>query len=461
MAYQAVDPRTRGEARPFWHHPGKAGVVFRPISAPTLVASAKYSEEELQIISRLQKRKTCTVNLALLDFVCGFLSLLALFLTIPGLVSEWNIDNSLRWPMWQENVLCYNATFNASLLQNNSLHLPQPPLTFTDQDEMRLHYIFREHTAAGMQFAFNTSKAMTDQYCSVYDSWWRDKDTKQVHQSMNRRDKYMPPRLGRTWDGTRYECSVLPQQAPGFDLWSAIRLVFLISLVFQWGRAWLGTQTNNYHASTTYPETVKWYDPHKPDFWRWWEYALTSSIQTAIIALSFFVGNRDEVLCLAALQAALCLLGFAIEKRIDKLYKARIKQTSAENPHKTAFKVAKLFILLTAAWSFFVIIWYILLARFDRQRMASNDCDYGNTMPDAVYFIVYGELVLFLLFGIAQTVHVVVALIHTMLPVKNIAKHRIKTWYWMAVVYSLLSIIAKTILEIGLLWLSKEAANMI
>ena len=461
MAYQTVDPRTRGEARPFWHHPGKAGVVFRPISAPTLVASAKYTEEELNIINHLQERKTCKVNLTVLDFVCGFLSLLALFLTIPGLVSEWNIDNSLRWPMWHENVLCYNATFNASLLQQKASYMQQPMLNFTATDELRLHYIFREHTAAGMQFAFNTSKAMTDQYCAVHESWWEDKDTQHLHRYMNKRERYMPPRLGRTWDGTRYECSVLAQQAPGFDLWSALRLVFLISLVFQWGRAWLGTKTNNHHASTTYPDAVKWYDPHKPDFWRWWEYALTSSIQTAIIALSFFLGNRDEVLCLAALQAALCLLGFVIEKRIDKLYKAKIKPTHAENPYKTAFKVAKLLILLTAAWSFFVIIWYILLARFDRGVQGSNDCDYGNTMPDAVYFIVYGQLVLFLLFGIAQTVHVGVALIHTMIPVRNIAKHRIKTWYWMAVVYSLLSIIAKTILEIGLLWLSKEAVHMI
>ena len=120
MAYQAVDPRTRGEARPFWHHPGKAGVVFRPISAPTLSTQGRYNQDELDYIDDPQR---CKVNLVYLDFLCGFLSLVALFLTIPGLVSEWNIDNSLRWPMWQENVLCYNATFNASLLRYESVHL--------------------------------------------------------------------------------------------------------------------------------------------------------------------------------------------------------------------------------------------------------------------------------------------------------------------------------------------------
>jgi hypothetical protein len=466
MAYQAVDPRTRGEAQPFWHHPGKAGVVFRPISAPTLGAKGKYSEEELAFIA---DRKRCKVNLGLLDFLCGLLSLIALFLTIPGLVSGWNIDNSLRWPMWRETVLCYNASFDANLPQQKASEFEHPFLHFDKRDSTTLQYIFTNHTAAGMQFAYNVTKAMTDQYCHYDQVWYEDLHNpyhKNIHQDLTIREEYMLPRLGRTWKDTRYECSVLTHHVAGFDLWTALRLVFGISLVFQWGRAWLATTSKDHQHNT--PSGVQWYDPHKPDFWRWWEYALTSSIQTAIIALSFFVGNRDEVLCLAALQAALCLLGFAIEKRIDKLYKAKIKQTSAENPYKTAFKVAKLCILLTAAWSFFVIIWYILLARFDRQRMASKDCDYGTTMPDAVYFIVFGELALFFLFGLAQTVHVVIALVQTTYrrtpshgDLASLKRTRLGTWHGMAVVYSILSITAKTILEIGILWLSKEAANMI
>ena len=94
---------------------------------------------------------------------------------------------------------------------------------------------------------------------------------------------------------------------------------------------------------------------------------------------------------------------------------------------------------------------------------SSKDCDYKNNMPDAVYFIVIGEFVLFFLFGFAQLMHVYIALLQT-LSADNatlLKQNSIRMWYHMTIVYSLLSIVAKTILEIGLLWLAKEAANML
>lgn len=428
--YQAVDARTRGEAAPFWHRPRQSSVVFRPVSVPApAVPLADMQKEAIEQFSGAHKS---WFTLARLDFVCGLLSLVALVLTIPWNGSAFNINNSLRWPMWHEHVLCYNRTFNAS-------HLDRVSVDIASTASVRR--VFENATAAGMQFAYNATDALAQQYCH--------KDPA----------SYALPRLGRTWNDTRYECSVLTRKADGFDLWLALRLVFAISLLFQWGRAWAATYSRD--------DGTKLYNPHKADFWRWWEYALTSSIQTAIIALSFFIGSRSEVLCLAGLQGALCLLGFAIEKRIDKLYKYKIKggsdnESKPENASKSNFKVAKLLILFTAAWSFFAIIWSILLDRFDRQRDASTDCRMGSSMPDAVTFIVWGEFFLFLSFGLAQTWHVFRALYQTAYYTgEELMQRRIALWYWVAVRYSVLSIVAKTILEIGLLWLSQVSADML
>jgi hypothetical protein len=435
--YKAVDPRTRGE-KYFWHVPHGQPARRVNFDTATFSTGQKYDAEEQDTIRELESR-SCIISLWQLDLFCGFLSLLALILTIPGVsrLFNWDIDNGLRWPMWHENVLCYNASFNATSLRRSSVDI---------SSSLGIRQVFSSATNAGMQFAFNTTDAMTKQYCAA------------------EQDKYSLPQIGRTWDDTRYECNVQAQQATGFDLWLALRLVFLISMAFQFGRAKLG----QYPLDDSNAQ-IKWYNPYKPDIWRWWEYALTSSIQTAIIALSFFIGNREEVLCLAGLQAALCLLGFAIEKRISKLYKSKCKsllasaQSQPNNPWRGEFKVGKLLILFISAWVFFGIIWFILLSRFDRQVRSSKDCDYKNNMPEAVYFIVIGEFVLFFLFGLAQLFHVYIALLQTSSADKaaELKQNSIRMWYYMAVVYSLLSIVAKTILEIGLLWLAKEAANML
>lgn len=438
--YQAVDARTRGEAAPFWHRPRHSSVVFRPVSvpAPATSFSAKFSGEPNRVRA-----------LMLLDFVCGLLSLIALMATIPWNGTAFNIDNELRWPMWHEHVVCYNHTFDTSRLDRASVDIASTA---------SVRRVFENATAAGMQFAYNATDALAQQYCH--------KDPA----------SYALPRIRRTWNDTRYECSVLARKADGFDLWLALRIVFAISLVFQWGRAgvfhWVLQSEHAWvfqcgRTGAAVIEDIQLYNPYKPDFWRWWEYALTSSIQTAIIALSFFIGSRSEVLCLAGLQGALCLLGFAIEKRIDKLYKWRIKKGSEnaskpENASKSNFKIAKLLILFTAAWSFFAIIWSILLTRFNRQRDASTDCSMGIPMPEAVTFIVWGEFTLFLSFGLAQTWHVFMALYQTAYyEDEELMQRRISQWYWVAVCYSVLSIVAKSILEIGLLWLSQASADMI
>ena len=66
-------------------------------------------------------------------------------------------------------------------------------------------------------------------------------------------------------------------------------------------------------------------------------------------------------------------------------------------------KVYKLVILMTLSWLLFAIIWFIIVSRFHRQVSLNSDCMFEDKMPWAVWFIVVGQGVLFALFGVVQT----------------------------------------------------------
>ena len=70
-------------------------------------------------------------------------------------------------------------------------------------------------------------------------------------------------------------------------------------------------------------------------------------------------------------------------------------------------KVYKLVILMTLSWLLFAIIWFIIVSRFHRQVSLNFDCMFEDKMPWAVWFIVVGQGVLFALFGVVQTWQVV------------------------------------------------------
>ena len=89
--YKGVDPRTRGE-RYFWHVPHGQPARRVSFQTATFTTGGKYTQEQINEMESLRESH-CIVSLAKLDFFCGFLSFVALLLTIPG---AFDIDNDLR-----------------------------------------------------------------------------------------------------------------------------------------------------------------------------------------------------------------------------------------------------------------------------------------------------------------------------------------------------------------------------
>lgn len=223
--------------------------------------------------------------------------------------------------------------------------------------------------------------------------------------------------IKRQWNNTLYVGSAIIEPAawPGtVRPWYLLIWIFLVSIVFQGKRA-----LNNEDSKPS----VELYNPLKPDYWRWVEYALTSPFQVFLIATSVMIGERSQLLSLMGLQGALVMLGFANEKRIDKFYKRAIKIFGThkfdpgEEQEITSFatpenqynrfrpqnKVIKLVVLMVMSWLFFALIWFIILSRFGRQARNLDDCAFADEMPWAVWFIVTGQLTLFAAFGLVQT----------------------------------------------------------
>ena len=215
--------------------------------------------------------------------------------------------------------------------------------------------------------------------------------------------------IKRQWNNTVYVGSAIIEPAawPGtVRPWYLLIWIFLVSIVFQGKRA-----LNNEDSKPS----VERYNPLKPDYWRWVEYALTSPFQVFLIGTSVMIGERSQLLSLMGLQGALVMLGFANEKRIDKFYKRAIKilgdirmknagdPYSQDNRFRPQNKVIKLVVLMVMSWLFFALIWFIILSRFGRQARNLDDCAFADKMPWAVWFIVTGQLTLFAAFGLVQT----------------------------------------------------------
>jgi len=199
----------------------------------------------------------------------------------------------------------------------------------------------------------------------------------------------------RNWDNTTYDGSAFVEPAGQFNPWGLLIWIFLVSVTFQSIRGWKQLQE----------WTGVMYNPRKPDFWRWLEYALTAPFQIILIGTSVFINERGQVMNMAGLQAALVLMGYMNEKRIDSFYKRVIKAKSdMEAPSRS--KWAKLWLQTVFCWAFFIIIWYTIIARFDLQKKNLSDCLFDVEMPREVSFIVWSQAALFFLFGLTQLVQI-------------------------------------------------------
>lgn len=274
----------------------------------------------------------------------------------------------------------------------------------------------------------------------------------------------------RTWDDKGYIGSVVIEPAWSFSPWGVLIWIFLVSFVFQGARyessepnadgyqRFHNESSDNEISDNTFNLWEWWdyfkYNPLRPDFWRWLEYALTAPFQILLIATSVFIGNEATLWNLMGLQGALVLLGYLNEKRIDSFYKRAIKRDQAVS-EKSTYKGYKLAILYMSCLVFFGLIWATIIIRFERQFTNLKDCDYaGAKMPPEVHFIVWSQMILFASFGVVQGLQ-----IWTMrgdlqdfqveTPKTVIAQKRAERWATAALRYSFLSITAKTVLEVG------------
>ena len=167
--------------------------------------------------------------------------------------------------------------------------------------------------------------------------------------------------------------------------WVCLYFILFISGWFQLLR---GRQFNNYN-------------PKKPDFWRWVEYALTSPLQIFLVAYSVTIVDRVSIFNLMGLQAALVLIGFINEKHINKFWKKSSVKTEKNIP-KSFISGVRLLFLMIMSWIFFFIIWSSIITRFDTQVDNGNDCLFQDKMPEAVVYLVWSQAFLFGTFGLVQ-----------------------------------------------------------
>lgn len=206
----------------------------------------------------------------------------------------------------------------------------------------------------------------------------------------------------RVWDDQEYSGTAVIHLFGSFSPWGVLLWIFVVSIVFQSSRV-----TGYFY-----------YDPRKPDYWRWLEYALTSPFQILLIATGVFIQERGHVMSLMGLQGALVMLGFLNEKRIDKFYKRALKRDLVVKRGPQVGRVreevwvwplpkkAKLWISTLLSWIFFTIIWYTIIHRFQEQVNNLDDCHFEAEMPREVRFIVWTQCLLFGLFGVVQFVQV-------------------------------------------------------
>ena len=193
------------------------------------------------------------------------------------------------------------------------------------------------------------------------------------------------------------------------------------------------------------------YNPVKPDFWRWFEYACTSPLQIVLVGLSVMIGNWVQLLLLATLQLALIWFGFVIEKRINKLYKSEKSINFV--------KLLKVWILFGCAVYCHWVIWNILFFHVNSHDSNLQSCkvrDEGDGLPSEVMAVIRGQLGCFSLFGFVQFVQLLVASRCYMYKHENNSCYneeaRKKNWLKVTFAYSVLSVAAKLTLDITLIY---------
>lgn len=243
------------------------------------------------------------------------------------------------------------------------------------------------------------------------------------------------------------------------------------------------------------------YQNTTPDVGRWFEYTLTAPLQVLLVALSVWSRDRSTLYALFAAQASMMLCGVVMEECIEEIYEKNNEEDPDAPSDKRKRVVRTARGTLVIAWVTFALIWYVLISQFLRQGHIDGKCDdcgsyrtdcptetfqdifnrsnftnsSGNStviptcqscpitapddmckiadgkcvgrsnIPPAVSYIVFAQCFLFASFGIVQTIqYVFSSMVET-------PAERQNAWYAVSIAYAVLSVVAKTTLEIAFL----------
>lgn len=248
----------------------------------------------------------------------------------------------------------------------------------------------------------------------------------------------------RKWDDNEYAGSYITYKASCFEASVFLIVIFVISGACQLYRACLYAEGSDDMTD----DSFLLYKPAQgPQFLRWLEYALTTPLEIVLISSSVFIADSNILFMLATLQVSLMFMGFLVElllKNIQDLPDSKSERTIYS-------EISSVWAVFAIACFMHGVIWYIVFAQLYQQTDLYESCSISDArelkVPDIVHVIIYGQFVLFSLFGLAQFLHVyyITELRRT---TTNMYENK-NSWEYMAVVYSTLSVVSKTLLGVS------------
>ena len=254
------------------------------------------------------------------------------------------------------------------------------------------------------------------------------------------------------YDGLSMEGTV---HASYMDLTAVAFFIYLFSSLFQGVR---------------YIKFTKEWKPVGPEFSRWLEYAFTSPLQVVLVALSFGISNIDVILGFFGMQLAMVLMGYSIEKQTNKRYLHNPVKTSGKFYYFSFFGDIRGPVYILVSWTLHFLIWGLpglweaqivrwgIAGQYAFVHQYQKKCGDPNfQMPAFVDVIFFGQFICFVLFGVVCTWQYFAAVYlgeidQSKYDIKQGSEYKNK-WARYSFAYAVLSVTAKTILEIGFLGL--------
>lgn len=255
------------------------------------------------------------------------------------------------------------------------------------------------------------------------------------------------------YDGLSMEGTI---HASYIDLTAVAFFIYVFSSIFQ------GVRYRKFSTS-------EW-KPVGPEFSRWLEYAFTSPLQVVLVALSFGISNIDIILGFFGMQLAMVLMGYSIEKQTNKKYLHKPDKTSTKFHYFAIIGDIRGLVYILVSWTLHFLIWgfpgmwesqivrWGIAGQYAFVHQYQKKCgDKNFQMPAFVDVIFFGQFICFILFGVVCTFQYFSA---EYLGEASDKKESIKQrpeyknkWAKYSLAYAVLSVTAKTILEIGFLGL--------